>query len=549
MKTFKKICLGVGLAALFAVVFQVFPASKALAAGGPINGESEWRQATYTMNQKSTIIVNLAGNDHDNINFNSTSKAGVYKADTNNTGVCDGQITFNSGQTLSSHPIKATINVDYMNSASGMPTCTAGAHNGANDSYSGSISITNNTTDGGQQGADTGPKTISYQGDTYTQLNTTSYKTVYGTSTDINSCYGGSLIILAKVDSKANAPVTGTLISISGPVIGGGELISKHVPYWPVSGNPSVPGLGSCTYRASSDSQNELLSVAANGTATFKCSTTDAKTCVANTQKKDPAAGDTTASCESNFDSGFEWVLCPMFKLADSAAGAFNSFIEGQLCFKTTNESTSSTGSSVVCSGSNNLDSGVHNAWNIFKNLASALIVIALLIMVISQAIGGGPFDAYTIRKMLPKLVAAVIIMQISWFLLKWAIDLSNDAGAAIGNLIMAPFGGESNLNLDHLMGNAFAIHTTGTNNTFAFFTVLAAGTAAFIVSIPTLGLMALYVVMALLTAFIVLIFRKLLIILLVILAPIAFVAWVMPGMDKYWTMWRTQFTKLLLMF
>jgi hypothetical protein len=63
------------------------------------------------------------------------------------------------------------------------------------------------------------------------------------------------------------------------------------------------------------------------------------------------------------------------------------------------------------------------------------------------------------------------------------------------------------------------------------------------------LALMGLYVVMALLTAFIVLIFRKLLIILLVILAPLALVAWVTPGLDKYWTLWRTQFTKLLLMF
>src|SRR5581483_11536672 len=117
------------------------------------------------------------------------------------------------------------------------------------------------------------------------------------------------------------------------------------------------------------------------------------------------------------------------------------------------------------------------------------------------------------------------------------------------GSLMMAPFGGSQNLTLDKLMGSAFNVHTVGTNNTFAFFTVLAAGTAAFIISIPTLALMALYVVMALLTAFVVLIFRKLLIILLVILAPVALIAWIMPGTEKYWDLWKNNFSKLLLMF
>jgi hypothetical protein len=104
-------------------------------------------------------------------------------------------------------------------------------------------------------------------------------------------------------------------------------------------------------------------------------------------------------------------------------------------------------------------------------------------------------------------------------------------------------------LKLDRLMGQAFNLNTTTTNGTFTFFTILAAGAATFIVSIPTLAMMALYVVMALLTAFLVLVFRKMLIILLVILAPLAFIAWVLPGTDRYWKLWKDNFTKLLLMF
>lgn len=251
-------------------------------------------------------------------------------------------------------------------------------------------------------------------------------------------------------------------------------------------------------------------------------------------------------SCAAQFNHPFAWAICPALDLADSAAGAFNSFIENQMCFNT--GSTSSTGG-VVCSGQNNLTDSVHRSWSIFRNIATVLLVLVMLIMVISQAIGGGPFDAYTVRKLLPKIVAAVIIMQLSWVLFKWAIDLSNDLGIAIRDLMFAPFGGGGKLQLDQIVGTNLGTHTAGTNDTFAFFAVLAGGVGLFALSIPGLAMLAFYAVMALLTAFIVLIFRKLLLIMLIIAAPLALVAWILPGTERYWKLWSDNFTKLLLMF
>lgn len=264
-----------------------------------------------------------------------------------------------------------------------------------------------------------------------------------------------------------------------------------------------------------------------------------------------PGGGGTGgSSCESNFNDGFNWVMCPALDLADSTAGAFNGFIEGQLCVNT--GSVSSTGNP-TCDGTNILGdpthNGIKNAWSIFKNLASALLVIIMLVMVIAQAIGGGPIDAYTIRKVLPKLVIAVIAMQLSWYFLRFAIDVSNDAGRGIADLMYYPFGGASNLGLDKLVGANLGTHTTGTNDTFAFFAVIAGGVGLLALSLPGLLLMALYVVIALLTAFIVLIFRKLLLIMLIITAPLALVAWILPGTDNYWKLWKDNFTKILMMF
>jgi hypothetical protein len=253
-----------------------------------------------------------------------------------------------------------------------------------------------------------------------------------------------------------------------------------------------------------------------------------------------------TSTCESNFVSPFAWIVCPVLNLADSIIGSAYGQVENQLCFNT---GSSSTGG-IQCNGPNSLVDGVKSAWSIFKNIASALLVIVMLVMVFSQAIGGGPFDAYTVRKMLPKLVAAVILMQLSWLLLKFAIDISNDLGSAIGKLMMAPFGGPNNMSLGNMIGNGVHVATGSTAGQAAFDVFATIATiGAFIYAIPALPLLALYVIVGVFIAFFVLVLRKLLIIMLVILAPVAFVCWILPGTERYWKMWSDNFLKLLAMF
>jgi hypothetical protein len=268
------------------------------------------------------------------------------------------------------------------------------------------------------------------------------------------------------------------------------------------------------------------------------------------------ANGDCTINkaetCESNFDKPFTWFICPMLDMADGAAGAFYGFIEKELCFKT--GSASETGG-VVCEGKSYLEgpkNKIKTSWSIFKNIATGVLIVILLIAIIAQALGieSGPLNTYTIRKLLPRIVIAVIFIQLSWYLLKYAIDLSNDAGYAIKDLLMAPFGGPNNLDLTTIVGNGVEVATGGGAgaNTFALFLAIAA-IPIFYYMIPALPLLALYVILALLVAFLTLIIRKILIVILVILAPLAVIAWILPGTENYWKMWRDNFPKLLLMF
>ena len=252
-----------------------------------------------------------------------------------------------------------------------------------------------------------------------------------------------------------------------------------------------------------------------------------------------------TPSCEKNFNGTFSWIMCGAMNLADDAANGISNFVQDQLTVCTGPSSTAGD----PCAnnnGNNLLTTQVHQAWSIFRIIASALLVIILLIAVIAEAVGGGSkIDAYTIRKALPRLVVAVIFIQLSWVAFKWAIDLSNDLGKGIQDLLYAPFGGAGKMNLDTMVG---ANTATGINDKFAFFTTIAAG-GALIANLPGLLLLALYVVTALFTAFIVLVVRKIMIILFVILAPIAILAWILPGTDSYWKTWKDNFIKLLAMF
>lgn len=235
------------------------------------------------------------------------------------------------------------------------------------------------------------------------------------------------------------------------------------------------------------------------------------------------------------WDSALSWILCPVVNGLSDAADGITDFVEGQLNFDV----------------NANLNGSVERAWSIFRELTSAILVIVMLVMVLSQAIGGGPFDAYTVRKLLPRLAAAIILMQLSWYLCIYSIGLANAAGQGVASLMAAPFGGTASLDLAsllHRLGGAWAaaigVGTTAGIITTAIFLgpLLAFGW-------PILVLAVILIFIALIVFLATLLFRNALIVLLVILSPLAFLAFVLPGTDKYWKYWKDNFVKLLVFF
>ena len=243
------------------------------------------------------------------------------------------------------------------------------------------------------------------------------------------------------------------------------------------------------------------------------------------------------------------WIMCPALEAMDAAGTTLMKTFESQLPFCLDNSGV--TCSQVTKKGQSPTSNGtaqIKASWAILKNLASALLVIIMLVMIFSQAVGTGPFDAYTVRKLLPRLAAATILIQFSWPLFAFIVDIVNDIGNGLAALLYAPFGGESQLSFGSLLARA------GVGSGKSFFLGWMGGllgltlTVAFL---PTVLFGATVAILTLLTGLAVLFFRKILIIMLVMVSPIALVLWILPGggPQKYWKMWQDNFLKSLMMY
>jgi hypothetical protein len=129
------------------------------------------------------------------------------------------------------------------------------------------------------------------------------------------------------------------------------------------------------------------------------------------------------------------WVICPMSTFVMEGAMAIDEFIIDNF-LKLDTESIFGG----PAQGDQESSGAYRTAHGAFRNIAYALLILLGLIMVLSQIIGLDIFDAYTIRKMLPKMVLAAILLPLLWPLLGFLFSMANDAADAVMAIIKAPF-------------------------------------------------------------------------------------------------------------
>lgn len=243
---------------------------------------------------------------------------------------------------------------------------------------------------------------------------------------------------------------------------------------------------------------------------------------------------DPTTSC--NID-GIGWLICPIVTfLANISDGAFGFLADNFL--RTDPEVFNTSGN-------------VYQAWTVIRSIANVLFVIVFIIIIFSQLTGLGIAN-YGVKKMLPRLVIAAILVNISYFVSQLAVDISNILGYAIRD-VFAGITGQMQLGGDSIIdaqADPLGLGGSGGLATLvgSVITIVAVGALVYAYMAALIPLL-IAAVCALVMILFILIARQAIIILLVVLSPLAFVAFLLPNTEGLFKQWRKLLTAMLLLF
>ena len=244
-----------------------------------------------------------------------------------------------------------------------------------------------------------------------------------------------------------------------------------------------------------------------------------------------PSENSTGTSCDVQ---GIGWIICPLSNwLADGIDYMYSALQE---FLKTKPLETT------------NQNSGIYLAWVIMRNISNVAFIVAFLVIIYSQLTSVG-ISNYGVKKMLPRLVIAAVLVNLSFTICAILLDLSNIAGYAFQ---------------DAFMGIKNTISTVGENTgvgwTWSEVIVmilsngaLAGGVVATVAmgaELLPLALSALVGIgLVLLLVLLIMAARQALIVILIILSPLAFVCYLLPGTEKWFKKWRDLFLTMLVFF
>jgi len=236
-----------------------------------------------------------------------------------------------------------------------------------------------------------------------------------------------------------------------------------------------------------------------------------------------------TINCSVTWYNPLSWFLCPLATALETVVSGLDNEINNYMDIKA---GQGSYDLSKPCSGSDQW-CYYYQPWSVIRDISLALTVVFALIAIVSQAFGFELLDAYTLRKVLPRLLIAIIGITLSWPLMMFFINLIDAIGLGVRGLIYAPFG---NFKVALGGGGQFVA------SFFAVGAITALGFAGLLSFVATAAL-------AVAVAFLVLTLRQMVIYTLVIFAPLAILCYTLPNTQKAWKLWWDSFSRGLLMF
>jgi hypothetical protein len=247
------------------------------------------------------------------------------------------------------------------------------------------------------------------------------------------------------------------------------------------------------------------------------------------------AAAETT-SCNLE---GIGWIVCPATSFLAGAMDKLFEVLSGFLVVRPVQTSQ---------------ENPLFRIWSVMRNFANVMFVIGFLIIIYAQVTSVG-ISNYGIKRILPRLIVAALLVNISYWICAIAIDVSNIAGNSLQQLFI------SLRDVLVVPGQENGWKTLNWQSVTGF--VLSGGTAAVLAGIGAQALLGgtvtgsifflvpvlVTVLVAILVALLIMALRQALITILVIVSPLAFVAYLLPNTEKYFEKWRELFMTMLMMY
>ncbi len=151
----------------------------------------------------------------------------------------------------------------------------------------------------------------------------------------------------------------------------------------------------------------------------------------------------------------------------------------------------------------------------------------------------------YGVKKMLPRLIVAAIVVNISYYLCQIAVDISNIVGTSIYEmLINMKVGTGATADVNSLED---ALTLSGTGNWESIVGGLLAGVAGVVLVVAIC--LAPMVLLSFLVILLILVARQALVIILIVISPLAFVAYILPNTEQLFKRWWKMFVATLVVF
>lgn len=223
------------------------------------------------------------------------------------------------------------------------------------------------------------------------------------------------------------------------------------------------------------------------------------------------------------------WLVCPttgfLAKAIDGIYGVIQNFLN-------------------VTPLSTDTDSPIYLVWEYIRNITNIVFIIFLLVVIYSQLTGVG-ITNYGIKKTLPRILVVAILVNLSYLICALAVDASNILGASLGHVFTSiqesAAGGEVHYySVYEVVGS---ILKGGGLAGLGITAAVATGSLWLLIPVVFSG------IVAVIAAFLTLAARQAIIVILIMIAPLAFVAYLLPNTEKWFGKWRDLLLQMLIFY